>query len=48
MRRLNRLEPIYEVGQIPGELGPIESGGSPEQASAVSRRSEDLSSDIIV
>ena len=47
-RRLPRLGPKYEVSQILGEIGPIESGGSPEEARAVSGRSEDLSSDAIV
>ena len=42
-KRLPRLGPKDEVGQMPGELGPIESGGSPEQARAVSGQFEDLS-----
>ena len=38
-RRLPQLALKYEVGQILGEVVPTESGGSPEQARAVSRRS---------
>ncbi len=46
--RLPRLGLRDEVGQIPGELGPSESGGSPDQARTVSRRSEDLSPNVTV
>ena len=42
-RRLPRLEPICEVGQILREVVSTESGRSPEQVRTVSRRSEDLS-----
>ena len=36
-RRLTQLEPRDEVTRILGDVAPIESGGSPKQASAVSR-----------
>ena len=47
-RRLTRLSPKYEVGQILGEVVPIESGGLPEHTRTVSRRSEDLSPNVTV
>ncbi len=47
-RRLPRLGPKSEVDQSPGELGPIGSGGPPEEARAILERSEDLSSNVIL
>ena len=39
-RRLPQLSPNHEVGQIPGEVGATESGGSPERARTFPRRSQ--------
>ncbi len=37
--RLPQISPKNDVGQIPGELAPIDSEGSPAQAREVSRQS---------
>ncbi len=45
-RCLLPLAPKYEVGEILGEVVLIESGGYPEQARAISGRSENLSPNV--
>ena len=47
MKPLPQLGPKCEVNQILGELVPIESGGSPEQTRAVSKRSKNFSQLVI-
>ena len=47
-RHLPQPSPKYEVSLILGEVVPIESARSPEQAKTFSRRSEDPSPYVII